>query len=69
MAEYVTVSIPRAMVERISELIQAFPEYGYRTHTEAIVEAVREKIWTLEKITQRDPSHGEWDRAQRGRAR
>ena len=45
---YTTVSIPDEMIATIEHLISEMPDLAYRNRSEFIIEAIREKIRTLE---------------------
>jgi metal-responsive CopG/Arc/MetJ family transcriptional regulator len=46
--QYTTVKIPDPILERIEEIIRSHPEYAYRNRSEFIVEAIREKVRSIE---------------------
>jgi metal-responsive CopG/Arc/MetJ family transcriptional regulator len=49
---YTTVKIPDTILDKVEEIIREHPEYAYRNRSEFVIEAIREKIRSLE--TKRD---------------
>ena len=45
---YTTVKVPDPLIRKVEDIINANPELGYRNRSEFIVEAIREKIRSLE---------------------
>ena len=48
--KYKTVRIPGPLVDNIKVLINDHKDLGYRTHTEFIVEAIRQQLFKIKKL-------------------
>lgn len=48
--KYKTVRLPGPLVENIKTLITENKDLGYRTHTEFIVEAIRQHFFRIKKL-------------------
>lgn len=47
--DYNSVKIPTGFVEELKKFMEAHPEYGYRTHSEFIIDAARRRLEELKK--------------------
>jgi metal-responsive CopG/Arc/MetJ family transcriptional regulator len=50
MTEYKTVRLPGDMINEINKIRRQHPEFGYRTHTEFIVEAIRKRLEEIKRL-------------------
>ena len=48
--KYKTVRLPGPLVDNIKKLITEDKNLGYRTHTEFIVEAIRQHLFKIKKL-------------------
>ena len=49
MVQYSSVKISTPFIERIKEFLEQYPESGYRTHSEFIIDAARKLLEEKEK--------------------
>lgn len=47
--DYSTVKIPSGFVDEIKKFIKEHDEFGYRTHSEFIIDAARRRLELLKK--------------------
>ncbi len=50
MTDYRTVRLPSDMINEINKIRLEHPEWGYRTHTEFVIEATRKRLEEIKKL-------------------
>jgi len=52
--DYVSLSLPKELVDEIKKIIAEHPEFGYKTVGEFIKDAVRARLIQIKKLTKEE---------------